>query len=102
MTCACSAWEFAAENHLLKLQRLQNKVLRTISNLARLTLVELLLVNDVYIREQGGFMTFPLLFFSEQEKCAKNVPVALSSASTHHTFTSGLGIRISGELLLAR
>jgi hypothetical protein len=32
MTYACPAWEFAAECHLLKLQRLQNKVLRTIGN----------------------------------------------------------------------
>jgi hypothetical protein len=32
MTYACPAWEFAADNHLLKLQRLQNKVLRTIGN----------------------------------------------------------------------
>jgi hypothetical protein len=30
MTYACAAWEFAAESHLLKLQRLQNRVLRTI------------------------------------------------------------------------
>jgi hypothetical protein len=30
MTYACSTWEFVADNHLLKLQRLQNKVLRTI------------------------------------------------------------------------
>jgi hypothetical protein len=29
MTYGCLAWEFAADNHLLKLQRLQNKVLRT-------------------------------------------------------------------------
>jgi hypothetical protein len=32
MTYACPAWEFAAENHLLKLQRLQNRVLRAIGN----------------------------------------------------------------------
>jgi hypothetical protein len=25
MTYACPAWEFAADNHLLKLQRLKNK-----------------------------------------------------------------------------
>jgi hypothetical protein len=37
MTYACAAWEFAAETHLLKLQRLQNKVLRTIGNLPRCT-----------------------------------------------------------------
>jgi hypothetical protein len=32
-------WEFASESHLLKLQRLQNKVLRTISNFPRRTSV---------------------------------------------------------------
>jgi hypothetical protein len=31
------AWKFAADNHLLKLQRLQNKVLRTIGNFSRRT-----------------------------------------------------------------
>jgi hypothetical protein len=39
MTYACPAWEFAAETHLLKLQRLQNKVLRTTGNLPRCTSV---------------------------------------------------------------
>jgi hypothetical protein len=37
MTYACPAWEFAADNHLLKLQRLQNKVLRAIGNCPRRT-----------------------------------------------------------------
>jgi hypothetical protein len=32
MTYACPAWEFAVDTHLLKLQHLQNKVLRTIGN----------------------------------------------------------------------
>jgi hypothetical protein len=32
MTYACSAWELASESHILKLQRLQNKVLGTIGN----------------------------------------------------------------------
>jgi hypothetical protein len=39
MTYVCPAWEFAAEIYLLKLQHLQNKVLRTIGNLSRRTLV---------------------------------------------------------------
>jgi hypothetical protein len=39
MTYACSAWEFTAECHLLKLQRLQNRVLRTIGNFPRRTSV---------------------------------------------------------------
>jgi hypothetical protein len=37
MTYACSSWKFAAENHLLKLQRLKKKVLRTIGNYPRRT-----------------------------------------------------------------
>jgi hypothetical protein len=39
MNCACPAWTFAAESHLLKVQRLQNKVLRTIGNFPRRTSV---------------------------------------------------------------
>jgi hypothetical protein len=35
MTYACPAWELAAECHLLKLQRLQNRVLGTIGNFPR-------------------------------------------------------------------
>jgi hypothetical protein len=37
ITYASPAWEFAANTHLLKLQRLQNKVLRTIDNFPRRT-----------------------------------------------------------------
>jgi hypothetical protein len=37
MTYASPAWEFAADTHPLKLQRLQNKVLRTIGKLPRRT-----------------------------------------------------------------
>jgi hypothetical protein len=37
MTYACPAWEFAAECRLLKLQRLQNKVLSTVDNFPKLT-----------------------------------------------------------------
>jgi hypothetical protein len=39
MTYACPAWEFVAECHLLKLQRLQNKVLLTVGNFPRRTSV---------------------------------------------------------------
>jgi hypothetical protein len=38
MTYAYPTWEFAAETYLLKLQRIQNKVLRTIGNIPRRTL----------------------------------------------------------------
>jgi hypothetical protein len=37
MTYVCPAWEFAADNHMSKLQRLQNGVLRTISNVTKRT-----------------------------------------------------------------
>jgi hypothetical protein len=37
MSYASPAWEFAAETHLMNLQRLQNKFLRTIDNLPRRT-----------------------------------------------------------------
>jgi hypothetical protein len=37
MTYACPTWDFAADTHLMKLQGLQNKVLRTIGNFARRT-----------------------------------------------------------------
>jgi hypothetical protein len=42
MTYACPAWEYAADTYLLKLQRLQNKVLRTIGHFPRRTPVRVL------------------------------------------------------------
>jgi hypothetical protein len=39
MTYACLALEFGAENHLLKLHHLQNRILRTIGNFPRHTSV---------------------------------------------------------------
>jgi hypothetical protein len=37
MTYACPTWEFAEDTHLMKLQRLQNRVLRAIGNIDRRT-----------------------------------------------------------------
>jgi hypothetical protein len=37
ITYACPPWELATDTYLLKLQRLQNKVLRTIGNFPRCT-----------------------------------------------------------------
>jgi hypothetical protein len=37
MTYSCPTWEYAADSHLLKLQRLQNRGLRATGNLARCT-----------------------------------------------------------------
>jgi hypothetical protein len=35
MTCSCPIWQLAADIYILKLQRLQNKVLRTFGNFPR-------------------------------------------------------------------
>jgi hypothetical protein len=37
MNYACPTWDYAADVHLLKLQRLQNRLLRAIGNLDRWT-----------------------------------------------------------------
>jgi hypothetical protein len=37
MTHACPIWEYAEDDHLLKLQRLQNRVFRATGNLDRCT-----------------------------------------------------------------
>jgi hypothetical protein len=37
LTYACPTWDFAADTHLMKLQRLQNKAFRTIGNFPRRT-----------------------------------------------------------------
>jgi hypothetical protein len=45
---ACPAWEFAADTHLLKLQRLQNRVLQNTDNFPRCTNFPELQVPYVY------------------------------------------------------
>jgi hypothetical protein len=37
MTYACPTWEFVVDSHLMKLQRLQNRVLHAIGKLDRRT-----------------------------------------------------------------
>jgi hypothetical protein len=39
MTYSCPAWEFGTETHLFKLQRVQNRILHTIGNFPRHTLI---------------------------------------------------------------
>jgi hypothetical protein len=51
MTYACPTWEFAAESHLLKLQPLQNKFLRTIGNFLRCTSVR-----DMHVAIQSPYV----------------------------------------------
>jgi hypothetical protein len=65
MTYACPAWEFAAETHLLKLQRLQNKVLRTIGKLPRRTPVR-----DLHMAFQ-----IPYVYDYETKSCRQQAEV---------------------------
>jgi hypothetical protein len=51
MPSATPVWEFAANTHLMKLQRLQNKVLRTICTYPRRTLV-----HDLHLAFQIPFV----------------------------------------------
>jgi hypothetical protein len=65
MTYACLAWEFAGESHLLKLQRLQNKVLRTIGNFSRRTSVR-----DMHVAFQ-----IPYIYDYITKSCRQQVEV---------------------------
>jgi hypothetical protein len=65
MTYACLAWEFAAENHLLKLQRLQNKVLHTIDSFRRCTSVR-----DMHVAFQ-----IPYIYDYITESCRQQAEV---------------------------
>jgi hypothetical protein len=60
---ACPAWEFAAETYLLKLQRLQNKGFRTISNLPRCTLVR-----DVHVAFQIPYVYDYITEYAEDKQ----------------------------------
>jgi hypothetical protein len=65
MTYACPAWEFASENHLLKLQSLQNRVVRTISNFPRHTSG-----SDIYVAFQ-----IPYVYHYITKLCRKQAEV---------------------------
>jgi hypothetical protein len=52
MTYACPAWEFATETYLLKLQRLQNKALRTIGSFPSRTSVRDIWLPYVYVHNK--------------------------------------------------
>jgi hypothetical protein len=77
MTYACPAWEFAADTHLIKLRCLQNKVLCTIGNFTRRTLV----------REMH--MTFHLAYVYDYvtELCRKQAEVILNHDNENVRYT---------------
>jgi hypothetical protein len=65
MTYACPAWDFAAETHLLKLQRVQNKVLRTIGNFPK----------PISIREKHVAFQIPYVYNYITKLCRRQAEI---------------------------
>jgi hypothetical protein len=74
MIYACPAWEFAVEAYLLKLQRLQNKVLRTIGNHPRCTLVR-----DMYVAFQ-----IPYVYDYITKLCRRQAEIIHNQENEHN------------------
>jgi hypothetical protein len=73
MTYACPAWEFAADTYLLKLQRLQYKVLRTIGNFPRHTPVR-----DLHVVSKFRmFMTLSQNYAGNKQKSFRIVTIQM-------------------------
>jgi hypothetical protein len=73
MTCDCSAWELAAYTYLLKFQRLQNKVLRTIGNFPRYTTV----------RDLHTPLNLPYVYVNITQLCRQQTEVMQSHENEH-------------------
>jgi hypothetical protein len=65
---ACPTWEFAADAHLIKLQRLQNRVLRVIGKLDRRTPVR-----DLHLAFQ-----IPYVYYYTNKMCRRQAEVILN------------------------
>jgi hypothetical protein len=77
MTYVCPSWEFAADTHLIKLQRLQNKVLRTIGNFPRRTPV----------REIHMAFHLPYVYDYMTKLCRQQAEVILSHGNENVRYT---------------
>jgi hypothetical protein len=64
MTYACPSWEYATDAHILKLQRLQNRVLRAIRNLDTCTPVR----NCTWLSKFLTYMTKKLKYAGHRQK----------------------------------
>jgi hypothetical protein len=73
MTYACPTWELAANTYLLKLQRMQNKVLRTIGNFPRCTPV----------RELHTAFNLPYVYDYITKLCRKQAEVIQKHENEH-------------------
>jgi hypothetical protein len=80
ITYACPTLEYAADAHLLKLQRLQNRVLRAIGSFHRHTPVRKLHMafNSPYIYDN---MTIPYIYNNITKLCRTQAEVILSDVN---------------------
>jgi hypothetical protein len=74
MTYASPTWEFAANTHLLKLQRLHNKVVRSIGNFPRRTPV----------RELHKAFNIPYIYDYITKLCRQQAQVIHKNANVCH------------------
>jgi hypothetical protein len=88
LTYACPEWELQADSYLLKMQRLQNRALRTIGNLPRHT----------PIRDLHRSVKIPYLYDYVTQLCRKQVSVI----SNHENVVStiGQGEAFKGKVVL--
>jgi hypothetical protein len=94
MTYACPAWEFAADTYLLKVQRLQNKVLRTISNLPRC-----ISVRDMHVAFQIPYVyDYKQSYAEDKQKSFTTMKmkmyVILDKAIPHVEYIKGLNLAV--------
>jgi hypothetical protein len=80
MTHACPAWKFASDTYLLKLQRLQIQVLRTIGNFPR----------RAPIRELHVAFKIPYVYGFVTKLCRQQAEVVLNQVNKNVP-TIGLG-----------
>jgi hypothetical protein len=73
MTYACPAWELAADTHLLKMQRLQSKVLRTLGNFSWCTPA----------RDLHTAFNFPYVYGYITKLCMRQAKVVQSNENEH-------------------
>jgi hypothetical protein len=73
ITCACPVWELAADTYLFKLQRLQNKVLRTFGNFPRCTPV----------RDMHTAYNLPYVYDYITKLCRKQAEVIRNHENEH-------------------
>jgi hypothetical protein len=80
MTYACPAWEFGAKCHLLKLQSLQNKVLRAIGNFPKLTSVP----------DMHKAFHMPYVYDYTTKSCRQQAEVVQNHGNTNVRYTENI------------